>query len=113
MQQRALGRQAAQARAQGQNAHVLHAGVGQQALVMALPHDENGRRDQREQAEKDQQAAAEIARSAASMIWCPRRMPNRAQLSSAPESRADTRDGAWLWASGSQLCRGARPILVP
>ena len=50
---------------------------------------------------------------AASMIWWPRSMPSMAQLSSAPESRAETSDGAWLWASGSQLCRGARPILAP
>ena len=52
-------------------------------------------------------------RPAPSMIWCPRRMPRKAQLSRAPDSRAETSEGAWLWASGSQLCRGARPILVP
>ena len=27
--------------------------------------------------------------------------------------RAETGAGAWLWASGSQLCMGTRPTLVP
>ena len=61
VQQRALGRQSAKARAQSQNAHVFHAGIGQQAFVMALAHNEDGGGDQGEQAEKDQQPAAEAA----------------------------------------------------
>src|ERR1700684_1971713 len=30
-----------------------------------------------------------------------------------PESTAHTGDGAWLWASGSHVCIGARPTFVP
>ena len=30
-----------------------------------------------------------------------------------PDSSAETGVGAWLWASGSQRCMGARPALVP
>ena len=30
-----------------------------------------------------------------------------------PEKRAETGAGAWLCASGSQLCIGARPAFVP
>jgi hypothetical protein len=37
----------------------------------------------------------------------------RATLSSRPESTAETGVGPSAWASGSQLCRGARPTLVP
>ena len=40
-------------------------------------------------------------------------MPRKAQLSSAPESSAETTDGASLWASGSQVWSGASPIFVP
>jgi hypothetical protein len=40
-------------------------------------------------------------------------LPRKAQFKSAPDSMADTRDGDWLWASGSQLCMGARPIFEP
>ena len=50
--------------------------------------------------------------AAAQTCWM-RRMPRKAQLSKAPESRAETGEEASLWASGSQLCRGASPILVP
>ena len=40
-------------------------------------------------------------------------MPIIAVFSSAPDSIADTGAGLSLWASGSQLCIGARPTLVP
>ena len=46
------------------------------------------------------------------MVW-KRMMPNSAHLISAPESSAETGVGAWLWASGSHMCTGARPALVP
>ena len=36
-----------------------------------------------------------------------------AHLSRTPESRADTGLGASEWASGSQVCMGNRPALVP
>jgi hypothetical protein len=36
-----------------------------------------------------------------------------AHFSSTPDSRADTGLGASEWASGSQVCMGNRPALVP
>ena len=42
-----------------------------------------------------------------------RRMQYKAVLSRKPENTAETGAGAWLWASGNQLCIGARPALVP
>ncbi len=46
------------------------------------------------------------------IIWN-RRMPYMAQFNNTPDRRADTGVGAWEWASGSQVCMGARPTLVP
>ena len=40
-------------------------------------------------------------------------MTYRMVVVSMPESSAHTGDGAWLWASGSQVCIGTRPTLVP
>ena len=34
-------------------------------------------------------------------------------MSSTPDMSAETGAGAWLWASGSQLCIGASPAFVP
>ena len=42
-----------------------------------------------------------------------RMITSMAHLSSTPESRAETGLGAWEWASGSQVCMGNRPALVP
>ena len=42
---------------------MFHAGVGQHALVVPLPHNEDGCRDKRDQAEKAEQPAAEAAKS--------------------------------------------------
>ena len=50
--------------------------------------------------------------AAAQIAWA-RRMPRNAQLSSAPDSSAETGDGASLWASGNHVCMGAKPIFVP
>ena len=50
---------------------------------------------------------------AAVQTACARSTARNAQFSRAPDSRAETTDGASLCASGSQVCRGARPILVP
>ena len=36
-----------------------------------------------------------------------------AHFNSTPDSRADTGLGASEWASGSQVCMGNRPALVP
>ena len=65
VQHAAEGRGAAQAHGQGQDAHVLHAGVGQHALVVALSHDEDGGHEHGDQAEEDQQRAAEPAQARA------------------------------------------------
>ena len=65
VQHAAEGRGAAQAHGQGQDAHVLHAGVGQHALVVALSHDEDGGHEHGDQAEEDQQRAAEAAQARA------------------------------------------------
>ena len=40
-------------------------------------------------------------------------MPIIAVFSSAPDSMAETGAGPSLWASGSQVCIGARPTFVP
>jgi hypothetical protein len=50
--------------------------------------------------------------AASSSPWM-RRIASSAQFNSAPESKAEITDGASLCASGSQVCSGARPILVP
>jgi hypothetical protein len=50
---------------------------------------------------------------AAQLTWKARRIPRKAQFSSAPDISAETTDGDSLWASGSHVCSGARPIFVP
>ena len=50
---------------------------------------------------------------AATIILLVLKIPRKAQLSSTPDKRADAGLGASLWASGSQVCMGASPILVP
>ena len=50
--------------------------------------------------------------AAAAIVWN-RMIPRSAHLMRTPESNADTGVGAWLWASGSQRCIGARPAFVP
>ena len=52
-------------------------------------------------------------RSAPSVSTLQRRMAYSATLSSRPESTADTGVGPSACASGSQLCTGTRPTLVP
>ena len=51
-------------------------------------------------------------RQRAAMAW-KRSTAVSAVASSAAESNALTGVGAWLWASGSQVCIGASPALVP
>jgi len=48
---------AAHAYAQSQNAHVLNAGIGQHALVVALPHNKDGGCHERKNTEKHEHAA--------------------------------------------------------
>ena len=40
-------------------------------------------------------------------------MPGKAPFSTTPERSAETGEGAWLCASGSQVWSGASPIFVP
>ena len=47
------------------------------------------------------------------MIVRKRAMAKKEQLRSAPERSAETGAGASEWASGSQVWKGARPVLVP
>ena len=50
--------------------------------------------------------------AAAAIVW-KRMIASSAHLMRTPESSAETGVGAWLWASGSHRCMGARPALVP
>ena len=83
-------------------------------LEVGLAEDEHGGHGHREQP-KQRPAGRRLKspRPAAARSACTRRMARNAQFSSAPDSRAETTEGASLWASGSQVCSGARPILVP
>ena len=58
-------------------------------------------------------ATATVATPAATQTWWARKMPRKAQFNSAPDSSAETTEGDSLCASGSQVCIGAKPILVP
>ena len=60
VQQGAVHRQAADADAQDQDAHVLDAGVGQHALEVALPHHEDRGDSHRQEAHEDHDLAGEI-----------------------------------------------------
>ena len=51
--------------------------------------------------------------AAASTIGLNRKMAYAPTLSSTPDISALTGAGASLWASGSQVCIGARPAFVP
>jgi hypothetical protein len=42
-----------------------------------------------------------------------RRITYRIEVVSMPDNNAQTGDGAWLCASGSQVCIGTRPTLAP
>ena len=54
-----------------------------------------------------------MPRRTASVTWMKRTIPIIAVLSRAPDSIADTGAGPSLCASGSQVCIGASPTLVP
>ena len=92
---------------------MLDARIGQHPLVVGLADDEHGGHAIESRPKNTSRSPLKCPSPAAARTLCPRRMPRNAQLSSAPDSRAETMDGASLWASGSQVCMGARPILVP
>ena len=104
----------AEAEADRDDAHVLDAVVGEQPLHVVLDRDEDRREDQRHEPEeqKDRMGLAVLPR-APPAIGRYRMMQKRAQLSMTPEKTADTGVGAWLWASGSQVCMGESPAFVP
>ena len=56
-------------------------------------------------------AAADLISSAPASV--PASAAETATVSSTPASIAVTGAGASLWASGSQVCMGTNPILVP
>ena len=64
MEQRGEGAERPQPVAERDDAHVLDAVIGEQALGVALKHDEPGRHQDRQHAEADQQAVGETAPSA-------------------------------------------------
>ena len=53
---------AAQADAQGEDAHVLDAGVGEEAFEIGLPDDERGRHGHGNQSEADEQRPGKVAK---------------------------------------------------
>ena len=103
----------AEADAHAEDAHVLHAGIGEHALVVGLADDQPRRDAHGHQPEDQDGLPAECPRPAALHTARMRRMARNAQFRRAPESRADTTEGASLCASGSHVCMGARPIFVP
>src|SRR3989338_2408658 len=56
---------------------------------------------------------AKAACPAAAQICKTLKIPKKAQFNKAPDKSAETGDGASMCASGSQVCMGASPILVP
>ena len=93
---------------------MLDARVGEHPLEVGLADDEYRRDRHGKQAKHHQQLLPERGPGRPpSRPAGVRRMARKAQLSSAPESKAEMTEGASLWASGSQVCRGASPILVP
>ena len=92
---------------------MLDAGIGQHAFEIGLAEDEHGRHGHRDQAEEHQQIRLKAPSPAADQQRVRAEDGRNAQFNSAPESSAETTDGASLWASGSQVCSGARPIFVP
>ena len=83
-------------------------------LMSLLPRQEERRDHDRQQAEAHHQLAGE-RRSAARRrpAPCSAATAYSATLSSRPESTAETGVGPSACASGSQLCSGTRPTLVP
>ena len=60
VEQRGKGAERPEPVSEGDDPHVLDAVIGEQALRVALEHDEPGRHQDRQRAERDQQAAGEI-----------------------------------------------------
>ena len=93
--------------------HVLDRRVGEHALDVPLARQEERGDDDRDQAEAHHQLAGEARSSAPSASTLQRSSAYSATLSSSPESTAETGVGPSACASGSQLCSGTSPTLVP
>ena len=113
VQHRAERARAAEPDAERNDAHVLDAGIGQQPFVIRLAENKHRADDQRNQAQRNPDVAAEISQAGGDADLLHAESPRNAQFNTAPESSAETTDGASLCASGSQVCSGARPIFVP
>ncbi len=115
VQQRAEGRERpADAEGEGHEPHVLDGRVAEHALDVALAVQEQPRDHERQQAEAHHEMARQVAvRSEPSTSILTRTSAYSATLSSSPESIADIGVGPSECASGSQLCSGTRPTLVP
>ena len=98
VQHGAEGGRAADAHAQGEDAHVLDAGVGQHPLEIRLAENEHGRHGHRDQPEEHQQIAAEGA-------------PGPAADSSAMRAK-DGQEGAVQQRPGKQRRNDRRGLAV-
>ena len=95
------------------HAHVLEARVGEQPLPGQRPPEERHRDGERDEPEADEHAACAVrAPIAGASACCERQATSSTAGRSAAESSAETGAGASEWASGSQLCTGAQPILA-
>ena len=104
---------AADADPKDEDAHVLDAGIGQQPLEIHLPDHEQPRHGDERKTEEHEQVPAEGAEPCFHQEGMRGEWEERRSLSRTPDRRADTTEGASLCASGSQVCSGAKPILVP
>jgi hypothetical protein len=92
---------------------VFDARIGQQALVVALGQHERRCHGERQQPEDEEHPAHETRPERGVTDRCEgAASAYRATDSSTPDMSPETGAGAWLCASGSQLCIGARPALV-
>ena len=94
------------------HAHVLEAGVGEQALPGQRAPEERHGDGEREQTEADQHSARRRLADHRRERLAERQATSSTVGSSAAESSAETGGGASECASGSQLCTGAQPIFA-
>ena len=109
-----VGDRTAQAERERDQPHVLDRRVGEHALDVLLARQEERRDHHRDQAEAHHQVCRR-ARCAARRrsAPCSAGRAYSATLSSRPDSTAETGVGPSACASGSQLCSGTSPTLVP
>ena len=113
MHQRPQDAKAPRGDAHGDDPHVFHAGIGQHPLVVLDDEDVHRADEDREQSGEHQNAAGKREGVGGTKDLTEAQDPEQGQFSRVPESRAETAAGASEWASGSQVCMGAKPALVP